>query len=172
MRKFLPISLLVLVFISQVGYYFFYTFERSAAKASMQEAMEESTEQSPMQVIVLEDNVASIRWEEKGKEFYLDGILYDIASTEKVGGKTLMHCMADKKELQLVKDVAKVLASVNEKSTGKESKHNLKFQLNDFVLLAVEKTGNTQSVPSRQYFDFDVAIHSLSPAVDKDPPRV
>lgn len=170
MRKFISISFLLLAFISQVGYYFFYSIERTAVRSEMQEEFEGRISQNALQVIVLEDN--AIRWEEPGKEFYLNGILYDIASIEKQNGKTLMHCVPDKKELKIVRDAAKAVASTHDKAAGgKENKHSIKSQVNDYILDTHNGSAYSAIIPSPEYIDFDTAILSLSSAVDITPPR-
>ena len=156
---------------SQVGYYLISTIQRSALKETMQAEMMTHTSAKDKQVIVLEENIADIRWEEDGNEFYLNGKLYDVASIEKQNGKTLIHCICDKEESQLATDVAKAVASANDKTTGKESKHIVKFQLSDYVLQTIDRTAYSINAPSTAYIDFDVAIFPSSRAVDTDPPR-
>ena len=170
MRKVVAISLLLLVFIGQVGYYFFYTIERSAVRSEMDKELETKISKNVLQVIVLEEN--PVIWEEQGKEFYLDGILYDVAAIEKQNGKTLMHCFADKKELELTTDAAKAIASSHDKTAGgKESKHSIKFQLTYYLFDTMGRLAYSTIIPSLEYFDFDVTIYPSFYAVDTDPPR-
>ena len=136
----------------------------------MQEELEGHISQNALQVIVLEDN--AIRWEEPGKEFYLDGVLYDVASIEKQNGKTLMHCVPDKKELHVVTNAVKAVASAHDKAAGgKENKHSIKSQVNDYILDTHNGSADSVIIPSPEYFDFDVAIYPSSHALDTDPPR-
>jgi len=156
---------------SQVGYYLISNFQRHALKESMEEQMLARIADKDMELIILEENVAAIRWEEDGKEFYLHGKLYDVASIEKQNDKTLIHCVCDKDESQLVKDVAKAVASSHERSTGKESKHTVKFQVSDYTLHPIDRMAYSIVAPSAEYIDFDAAIYLSSPAVDIQPPR-
>ena len=171
MRKFLAISLLLIVFLSQVGYYLISNYQRSALKESMREELRSRSAEKDMQVIVLEENAAAIRWEEDGKEFYLDGKLYDVASIEKQNGKTLIHCVCDKDEAQLANNVAKAVASANDKTNSKESKHIVKFQVSDYILYSIDRTTHPVIAPSTEYIDFDVTLFSSSHSVDIGPPR-
>ena len=137
----------------------------------MREEMNAQSSRKDLQVIILEEHIAAIRWEEEGREFYLDGKLYDVASIEKQNGKTMIHCVCDKDETELAKDVAKTIASSHEKANGKESKQTVKFQLSDYTVQLTDKTSYSLIAPSREYLDFDVAILSSPLSVDTDPPR-
>ena len=171
MRKFLAISLLSLVFMSQLGYHLISNFQRSELRESMREALETGSAKKDMRVIVFEENAAAIRWEDEGNEFYLDGKLYDVSSIEKQNGKTLIHCVCDEDESELVDNVAKTVAAVNDKATGKESKHVVKFRLSDYTVHSIYRTPHAIITPSTEYVDFDVAIYPSLHAVDTDPPR-
>jgi len=156
---------------SQVGYYLISSFQRSALKESMQEDLSSGNSDNKIQTIVLEENTTTIRWEEDGKEFYLDGKLYDVASIEKQGGRTLVHCVCDKDETQLATNVAKAVSSANDKANGKESKHIVKFQSPDFTFLPIGKTDLSITTGATRYFDFDSAIDPSFSDVEITPPR-
>ncbi|MEI9956407.1 MAG: hypothetical protein WDM90_08930 [Ferruginibacter sp.] len=44
------------------------------------------------------DNNTAIEWEEEGKEFKLNGEMYDVVRTTYENGKTWLHCFGDKNE--------------------------------------------------------------------------
>jgi len=156
---------------SQLGYHLISNFQRSELRESMREALETGSAKKDMRVIVFEENAAAIRWEDEGNEFYLDGKLYDVSSIEKQNGKTLIHCVCDEDESELVDNVAKTVAAVNDKATGKESKHVVKFRLSDYTVHSIYRTPHAIITPSTEYVDFDVAIYPSLHAVDTDPPR-
>ncbi len=172
MRKLFTISLLLLVSVSQVGYYFFYVQQRSVVQDEMKEQLLSQPSENLYQVIILEDNLASITWEEKDKEFYLHDMLYDVASIKKVNGKTRLYCLNDQKEEQLVKNMAKLVMSGNDNTiNGKETKHSIKFQLNDFVVHTTDRLSYTAGIPQQEYVYFDASLFSTTQPVHTHPPQ-
>jgi hypothetical protein len=76
-------------------------------------------------MIVAEEN-DSFRWEEEGKEFYQDGQLYDVVKSVTTGGKTVLYCINDKKEEELIRAFSKALR--NRRSSRKQK---INFQISD-----------------------------------------
>ena len=77
LKRFVGASLLTLLFTSQVGYYFVYTIHQFIIKEEMERELLTQIPESSFELIVAEEVAGKIEWEEKGKEFYLDGEMYD-----------------------------------------------------------------------------------------------
>jgi len=68
----------------------------------------------PEEQLVKIKNNPAIKWEEAGKEFYLNGTFYDVVNTKKINGETWYYCINDKMESQLYKNYTASLKSSNE----------------------------------------------------------
>ena len=60
----------------------------------------------------------NIRWEEKGKEFSMNGELFDVVRTKTINGKTILYCLNDTKEQQIINEYNN--QTKNNSSTGKK----------------------------------------------------
>lgn len=103
LRKVISILFLVIIFCSEIGYYFFYTLQQYQVKSQARKELLSNIDLSLLEKIDLEKNILSIEWEEEGKEFYLEGQLYDVKKTVIENSKTILYCINDKKEEQIVK---------------------------------------------------------------------
>ena len=167
MKKGLASSLLAILFISQVGYYFIYTIHQHIIKEEIERELLAHIPESSLEVIIAEQVADKIVWEEKNKEFSLDGILYDVARIEKKEGKTFLYCINDKKEKQLLDDLAK---AVNKDHDNKQGTNNIKSLLLDLVCMSDEEGPKAFSVPSA-YSRFNVTLVSSFEEINSPPPK-
>lgn len=91
--------------------------------------------ESALDIVDATANKAHIEWEEEGREFFLHGQMYDVAYTKSMNGKTLIYCLNDTKEENLLKALGKI-ASGNAGNAGNNQpgQHITKFQSPDFIL--------------------------------------
>ena len=167
MKKVVALLLLAILFTSQVGYYFIYTIHQHIIKEQIEKQLLANIPESSLEVIIAEQVADKIVWEEKNKEFSLDGILYDVASIEKKDGKTFLYCINDKKEKQLLDDLAK---AVNKNNDNKQGRNNIKSLLLDLVCMSEEAESKTFSVPST-YSSFNVTLISSFEEINSPPPK-
>ena len=171
LRKTLSISLILLLFMSQAGYYLYYTFQLQAARSEIKEQLESGIQQTSLELIIQEDN--DLTWQEDGKEFYINGRLYDVARKEIQNGRTLLYCLPDINEQDLVQDLSSFLkAGTESNNDGKATHYTLKFQLNDYILHAVEKNIFSTDVLLKVFPSYSKAISSMPSEVEGPPPRV
>ena len=123
--------------------------------------------ESSLEVIVSDQVADKIEWQEKNKEFSLDGILYDVARVEKKEGKTFLYCINDKKEKQLLDNLVK---AVNKNHDNKQGRNNIKSLLLDLVCMSDEEDPKTFSVPSA-YSSFNVILVSSFEEINSPPPK-
>lgn len=170
LRRTISISFIVLLFLSQAGYYVYYAAQRNAARQEMKEQLETGIPQNALVQIVLEDN--SLKWVEPGREFYLDGKLFDVASVSKQGEKTLLNCVSDNKESDVMQGLAKFLKAGTDTNTdGKTSGHLLKFLLSDYIVQSHEKLFLSVQLTGLRHAIYDAVIHSVVTEVNAPPPR-
>ena len=129
--------------------------------------------ESSLEIIDADINTNNIEWEEEGKEFYLHGEMYDVARVKKINGKTLIYCLNDKKEEQVLQDLAKAVQSGSDQNAnGKPGQHLVKFHLADLNILSTEKISVAVNQPARQkHFGYTVAIVSNNKEVNTPPPK-
>jgi len=125
--------------------------------------------ETELEIIVLEDNTDHIKWEKEGKEFALHGELYDVAKIKKQKGKTLLYCINDKKEKQLLHDYSKALKSTTQPS--KSGKNAVSFQLPDFLNASIERAVVFSIVSNKKIFDFNTALLSSDKEIHTPPPK-
>lgn len=123
--------------------------------------------ESSLEVIIAEEVADKIVWEEKNKEFSLEGILYDVARIEKKAGKTFLYCINDKKEKQLLDNLVK---AVNKNHDNKQGRNNIKSILLDLVCMSEEEEPVSFSVPLA-YSSFNVTLVSSFEEIHSPPPK-
>jgi hypothetical protein len=167
LKKALTASLLLILFTSQVGYYFIYTIHQHIIKEEMERELLAHIPEASLEVIIAEQVADKIEWEEKNKEFSLDGILYDVARIEKKDGKTFLYCINDKKEKQLLDNLVK---AVNKNHDNKQGRNNIKSLLLDLVCMSDTEEPGTFSAPS-VYLCFKVTLVSSFEEIHSPPPK-
>ena len=127
----------------------------------------------PEENLVKIKNSNKIKWEEAGKEFYLDGLFYDIVFTKKINGETWFYCINDKMESQLYN---KYNASLNDSKEAlplnKQGKQALKFSLSYFLL---DHSNEQVVLPILKTTKFSLIkqdFMSMTLKVNTPPPRV
>jgi len=119
-------------------------------------------------IIELDKNSQSIEWEEKDKEFYLDGKLYDVQKKVIENGKTFLYCLNDVKEEQLLKEMGNVAQPGSDKQKNKLS---LKV-ITDYCLA---ETAEKILVPTKalhhSFFYFDETALAATIEINVPPPR-
>jgi hypothetical protein len=170
LKKTITISFLVLLFFSQIGYYFFYMFQQHEIKEAVKHALLSKLPESSLEIIDANAHRNDIEWEEEDKEFYLHGQMYDVAFIKIINGKKLVYCLNDSKEEDLLKSLANAVNSGNEQnSTGKHGHHVIKFQLSDFVMLSEHTIAINEPV-SVKYIDHSVTLITNLTEIFTPPP--
>jgi hypothetical protein len=167
LKKALASSLLLILFTSQVGYYFIYTIQQHIIKEGVENELLAHIPESSLEVFIAEELGDKIVWEEQNKEFSIDGILYDVARIKKSDGKTFLYCINDKQEKQLLDSLAK---AVNANHSNKQEKNSIKSLLVDLVCMSDEEEPGTFSSLST-YSSFNITLVSLFKEINSPPPK-
>ena len=72
--------------------------------------------------ISVQDNGKAIQWEEAGKEFNLNGEMYDVVKVKYESGKEYLLCLSDKKEATVLASIDKI-AKANSETAAGSGKH-------------------------------------------------
>lgn len=128
--------------------------------------------ESSLESIVLENNEAHIIWKDDGKEFYLNGELYDLVKTKDLNGKTILYSINDGKEKQILNEFAKTLRSQNDDGIGNKSgKHSIKFQVSEFTGFAEQPESIIHSTTISQFISYKVSLISSLLEITSPPPK-
>jgi hypothetical protein len=170
LKKLITILFLTILFFSQVGYYFIYRFQQHLLKEEMEAQLFANIPENDLEVFDLDENKSSINWEEEGKEFSLNGELYDVAKIKKVNGKILLYCLNDKKEKQLLQHFTKAVK--NDSNNSKSGKHSIKFQFSDFTVTSIEKANNLSILLVKKTIVFNAPLLTSVREIKAPPPKV
>lgn len=124
--------LLTIIFMNQVGYYFVYTFHQHIIKEEIEKELLTHLPDSSLELVIAEDWNNKLEWKEKGKEFSLNGEMYDVARIEIKDGKTHLYCINDKKEKELLDNLVK---TVNKNHDNKKEGNTIKPVLTDMLIV-------------------------------------
>jgi len=163
--------ILALLFFSQIGYRFIYLIQQHELKEQAEAQLLLTINDNQFEQINADDNRDNIVWEEEGKEFLFNGQLYDVGKKKIINGKTILFCLNDKKEEQLIEEMnRKEKANADNTSGNKDGKHTIKFQLPDF-------SGPDQSVVLvtvpilKSYGEYTTSVCSTIKKVNTPPPN-
>ena len=171
MKRSITIFVLSLLFFSQIGYRIIYLIQQHELKEAAEARLLSAVNSDQFEQITEEDNLNNIVWEEAGKEFSLNGQLYDVAKKEVVNGKTILYCLNDKKEEQLVEEMIKKERSNADNTSGnKDGKHTIKFQLSDFTEPAQNTLFATIKI-IQTYREYTAPVHWVIKEVNTPPPN-
>lgn len=169
MKKLIAASFLLMIFISQVGYYFFYAYEQHLIRERVREEFLAGIPESSLELFIQDQYGDRIKWEENGKEFYLDGNLYDVAKIKQVNGQTFLYCMNDKKEKELVKEFTKTVRGNH--GNGKSEKQTIKNQLSAYIVYKTEIEPLSIFIPSQKFSNPAISFKSSFKEIASPPPK-
>jgi hypothetical protein len=122
MKKFISIIFLSILVLKTEGYFAFLTIQQIIFK---EEAKEKIIGLLPKDKLVklsfLKIDINNLEWEEEGKEFYFEGKLYDVVSTETDEVTYTFYCFPDEKETVVYDEILKLSKSHQDELPQKNS---------------------------------------------------
>ena len=161
--------LLCVIFCSELGYYFYYNLQQIQIKRQVKKELLSSLPESSFVKIELDKNIQLIEWEEEGKEFYLDGQLYDVQKKVIQNGKTILYCLNDIKEQQLLKEMANATKPGCDKQ---KSKTALKITLDYCLIVTIDNNLVPLKELQPSFFYFNETALAAAKEITVPPPRV
>ncbi len=162
-----------MIFTSQIGYYIIYTIQQYVIKEEVEREFLRGLPDSAFEVIIAEQYKDKLEWEEEGREFSLNGSMYDVARIKNINGFTYLFCLNDKKEKKLLDKLAHAAGSSNENnSNNRPGQHGVKYQFSDFVVYKNNIEPSQLAFIKPQYIIFNVALSSAFKEVSSPPPQV
>lgn len=135
----------------------------------MEELIFASTPETQFEVFDLGQNGNNIKWEKEGKEFMLNGEMYDVAKIKKVNDRILLYCLNDKKEKELLRHFEKAMK--HDSNSSKPGKNSIKFQLSDFTIADTAKTIATILIIEKTIPLSGTTLHSRFKEITAPPPK-
>jgi len=166
-KKALAAILLTIIFMSQVGYYFVYTIHQHIIKEEIERELLTNIPESSLEVVIAENWNNKLEWEEKDKEFSLNGEMYDVARIEIKDGKTHLYCINDKKEKELLDNLVQ---AVNKNHDSKKERNNVKPVLTDLIIISPVESEKIFS-DSSPYGSLSVSPISSFKEIKSPPPK-
>jgi hypothetical protein len=169
LKRIAAIFFFLSIFLNQVGYYIFCSYQQYQVKKEVErQLLANSLHESEMDIFVLEEYKDKIKWEEDGKEFYLDGEMYDVVRTREHGGKTVLYCLKDTKEQELLNHLVKLV-----KDTRKNSRSGkiIKAPVNTYEAPITDINLGLTLPHSRHYVCFTTPLHSSVKEILAPPPK-
>jgi hypothetical protein len=103
MRKLLSIVLLAVMFFTGSGYYLYFRILQNHIKKEIKKRILSGIADDGFELLILNaDELASLKWIEKNKEFEYKGQMYDVVGFELKNGKYFYNCINDRKEKALI----------------------------------------------------------------------
>jgi hypothetical protein len=165
LKKLALISFLIIIFLSQCGYYCFCAFQVFQAKEAAREQRLKEIPENLLTKIRIIDNDRTIQWEEEGKEFQVDGEMYDVVKTKFEDGIQYMFCLADKKEDLVLAALEKLIRSNADNAAHQGKYHSAaKIMIPDWVLELQTVTSPCQNAATsaKEYFTYkDSLVYSF-----------
>lgn len=172
MKKIIPILLLSLILFSQLGYYCISLVRQHIAKEETAKQILSGIPESSLDIFDLKAEQDHISWEEKGREFSFKGNMYDVVKTVTTDGRTLLYCLSDKKEDELLKErAASVCSILNQHSNNQVKKVMSFFHLSD-CLVAKNELIQIKDIHYKNCVSaYDVSIALMPRPVNTPPPN-
>lgn len=136
MRPAIFIILFSLLGISVFGIYPAFCLLKCHARAEIKKQLKNGFKAGELTRICIDEHQANLVWEEQGKEFHLNGKLYDVVSQWTTGRVTVYYCLNDQQELRMLRllaDNIHLQLSNDHSPTGRTASHLFKMLFLDYI---------------------------------------
>lgn len=131
MRKVLSATLIVILFINLFGYFISFTAQRCKIRAEVRELLKQEKIKSARHFVFTAEEFAMLDIREGGKEFCLNGDMYDVIGKSYSRGKVILTAFYDHKETGLIDKFVSFFGEEN--SSSKDKQQVPEFSLLEFV---------------------------------------
>ena len=138
-------------------------------KEEVQAAIHNRLASKELEIISYTDNQQQIFWEEEGKEFMINGQMYDVVKTKTVNGNVMLYCINDKKEKELIDNYN--LITKHNSSSDKKGKIAFDNSFNLFVDVKENHSGLNFALISKIFHSFDSRLSENAAEQIFPPPK-
>jgi methionine sulfoxide reductase heme-binding subunit len=153
LKKAGAISLLVILFYTQLGYYGQFVIQQMVLKEEAREAWIAALPDRCFFRIRLADVNAAGHWEEEGKECWYKNHLYDVIRRKDDGGAVWLYCMDDEREARLIRQSGEVTQANND-HPDKGTNHSLSLRIWDWLVETILLRVSRPLVPAKHLYAY------------------
>jgi hypothetical protein len=126
MRKFIALAFIPLLLFNIGGYYLWFSALQLSAQKEIKTEIKKGIADKDLTLVISDNTSAStIHWIKPGKEFRMNGEMFDIVRIKKVDQKLYYYCLNDKVEKKIIAAFEKTKSS--RKDTEKKLKRTFTF---------------------------------------------
>jgi hypothetical protein len=151
MRKAGTISILLILFYGQLGYYGQFVIQQWVLKEEAREAWIAALPDRCFFRVRLADVTAAGHWEEEGKECWYNNHLYDVVRQKTEGGNVWLYCMDDEREAALIRQSGEMTHANNDRP-DKKANHSLSLRIGDWVTESISLRVDRPLVPVKHFY--------------------
>ena len=153
MRKTGTISILAILFYTQMGYYCQFVIQQQALKEEAREAWIAALPDRCFFRVRLVDVNAAGRWEEEGKECWYNNHLYDVIRQKEESGVLWLYCMDDEREAKLIRQSGE-MTHANYDHPNKGANHSLSLRIGEWLAEAISVRVGRPPVPVEHHYGY------------------
>ena len=151
MRKLGTISILLILFYTQLGYYGQFVIQQWVMKEEAREAWIASLPDRCFFRVRLADVNTAGHWEEAGRECWYNNHLYDVIRRKDDGGVVWLYCMDDEREARLIRQSGE-MTHANYDHPDKGANHSLSLRIGDWLAETISvRVGRPPAPVARHY---------------------
>lgn len=126
MKRLIPILIIIAFWFSAIGYFHVYKIMQAEIRHNIKVKLEQDVPEHELTVITFSSS-DEIDWVREGKEFRLDGKMYDVVRRQHENGLLVFFCIDDRQETALISQIEKLLkdSMQNDKKTSSNSLRTL-----------------------------------------------
>lgn len=170
MKKIIPSILLFLALSSQLGTFMVYLIQQEIIKENI---ILQISQNIPKQNLIKLALSSKMNWEEENKEFSLNGIYYDIVSSENINGTVWLYCINDSMETKLINQYANDFKhNLDTTPIKKDTKQHIKFPTTAFDISIPSNYDPFLNLSIFNNNFYKVQFNSLNYEIETPPPRL
>lgn len=174
MRK-ISVILLVLMILYGSAHYIVYLTMIRAIKQEVKKEMKQNLKLNDLETFEInanQDLPSGAVWEETGKEFSLNGKMFDIVKTITKGNKKILNCINDTREANLKNHYAAIFHADFGRKRDMSNKHLKSLRLISFFLIpGGNRIMNTEKDTSIDFSDLSAPIIPGFFSITSPPPE-
>jgi hypothetical protein len=160
MRKTGIISILAILFYTQLGYYGQFVIQQWMLKEAAREAwIAALPDRCFFRVRLVEVNTAG-HWEEEGKECWYNNHLYDVIRQKEECGVVWLYCMDDEREAKLIRQSGE-MTHANYDHPNKQANHSLSLRIGEWLAETISVRVARPLLPVEHHYDYRHSFLSL-----------
>lgn len=174
MQKLLAIFFSLSLFISVLGYHWWFFIQQASIKTAVKENLKHPSQRQHTVTFTFAIHSSSANdnpdWD-GDDEFSYRGEMYDVLQKEIKGDSVTVRCISDKKETELINAYNKIAKGDFGNSPKKKTASILKL-MNSFVACVTENTAETPAADTKQSYSlYQSSLPGCNHDVQSPPPK-